>query len=137
MSDPNYGVCKTPEGHTTRLIRAKTLDVFVGDEVIKFPVVNVSKGTFEVFMHTAYESGSNEGYCRMTSFKGKHVRLIDFNGAITVSGYWKGQFFPGKEDYELGPTDNRWETIQAIPKNERARLEKFLKKEYKTVHFWP
>ncbi|MBI4919364.1 hypothetical protein HY837_05500 [archaeon] len=140
MCNPNYGTKKTPRGHTTRLSKAKNLEVLVGDRTIKFPAVNVSKDVVEVFMQNAYEGRYSKGYCAMTFFKGKKVRLIDFSsdvdGVITVAGYWKGYFFPGKEEYELSPTDNRWETLQLIPQEEREELEKQLKNMYATVNFW-
>ena len=140
MSDPNYETRKTPQSHTTKLRKANTLDILVNSEIVeKFPAINVSKDVVEVFMHNAYERDLNNGYCRMILFKGRKVRLIDFSlndREVTVAGYWKGHAFPGKEEYELGPTDNRWETLQLIPRKERKRLENFLKKNYAKVNFW-
>lgn len=140
MSEPNYETRKTPQSHTTKLRKANTLDILINSEIVqKFPAINVSENTFEVFMYSAYESGSNDGYCRMILFNKKQVRLLDFSqqdNEITVAGYWKGNTFPGKEEYELGPTDNRWETLQLIPQCERKKLENFLKKSYAKINFW-
>lgn len=140
MCDPRCGTRKVPRGHTTRLQKAKTLEAITNAGVIKFPVNYLSGGLIEVFMDNSGEDQSNDGYCKIMNFEGKKVRLIDFSsnidGRITVAGYWKGHFFPGKEDYEVGPTSNRWEKIQLIPEEDRADLEELLKKTYATVNFW-